>query len=354
MKNYIITPMIGIGDVLMTTPAIEVLKKHQPDSKITFCTMNKSTFEILRGNPFIDKLIYYPFLGNSKLSTLWKFIKEQSGRYTTNINFYPSNRYHYNLVSLLTFSPKRIGHKYLRMNLSQLNWIKNRTLLEDDTLHCVEENIRLLQLLKINLAEKDIPPMKVYLTPEEIEQGNIFCKSVAPLKCCIGVHAGTSTLKGQASRRWPKEKFVKLINTIKNAHFLLFGTDEEKEVNQFVFENTEQGKVTLVNNKSLREVASIIHSCNFFLSNDSGLMHLAAAVDKPVIAIVGPTNPVYIKPWHVKHAVVTAPVPCLHCFRYSPKPLTCSYKEQFLCISGISVEMVEFEVVKFMEVFCLK
>ncbi len=355
MKNkFLIIPLIGIGDVLMTTPALTVLKKNKPESKITYCTMNKGTYEVLKHNPFIDNLVYYPFMGKHKIPSIFNFLKEQSCRHSTSINFYPSNRIHYNIVSLLTFAPQRIGHTYSQMNFSQLNWLKNKTIQEDDSLHCVEENIRLLRFLDIDISSNEIPSMSIFLDPTEINAGSEYRKLISPSTCCIGIHAGTSVMKGHVARRWPKEHFLQLINRTQDAHFLLFGSNEEQETNQFIFENATPGKVSLVKDKSIREVASIIRACDFFVSNDSGLMHLSAAVGTPVIAIIGPTNPVYIKPWKVPHKIVSAPVSCCHCFRYSPKPLSCSNDFKFQCLSEITVEMVQNDVEEFIHSFGLR
>jgi ADP-heptose:LPS heptosyltransferase len=353
-NKIIISPMIGIGDVLMTTPALEIIKKNIPESEITYCTMNKGVFDVLKENPNIDNLVYYPLLSKNVFSALVPFLKEQSCRHYISLNFYPSNRIHYNIISLLTFARQRIGHTYLRMNFSQLNWLKNKTIIEDDSLHCVEENIRLLQLLGIKVSVDSIPPMSIYLNPQEIESGMQFRRTISPTKCCIGVHAGTSVMKGHSARRWSKEKFSEVINTIEDAHFVLFGTKEEFEANQFIHDNVEPGRVTFVNNKTIREAAAIIKACDFFLSNDSGLMHLAAATGTPVIALIGPTNPVYIKPWNVPHKVVSAPNACCHCFRYSPKPLTCVSDKKFECLTEITVAMVEKEIRAFIDSFCMR
>lgn len=350
-KNIFVTPMIGMGDVLMTTPALELIKKQYPDSKITYCTMSKSSMELLKNNPDIDKLVNYPLMGKNKLSALFNFLKDQSLRHSHCITFYPSNRLHYNIVSLLTLAPHRIGHTYLRMNHSQMNWLKNETVKEDDTLHCVEENIRLLKFLDINQGKMPIPQMKVILDNDETDYGIKFVKSVSSSKCCIGVHAGTSVLKGHIARRWPKEYFAELINSLTDVHFLLFGTNEELEANQFIIDNTDKSRVTFVKDRKIREVASIIKACNFFLSNDSGLMHLAAAVNKPVLSIIGPTNPVYIHPWGVDFKVLSINPECGPCFRYSPKPLACNVKDQFRCLKELDVSVVKAAVQDFISRF---
>jgi ADP-heptose:LPS heptosyltransferase len=351
MKKIIVTPLIGLGDVLLTTPALDLLKKNMADVFVTYWTMNRGTYEVLKGNPDIDRLEFYPMLGPNKAAALWEILSRCAGRYDVSINFYPSNRIHYNLFSLLTLAPVRIGHTYLRMNCSQANWIKNRTIVEDDAKHCVEENVALLPLLGVNTAGVPIPRLKLCLDSKEIEAGKEFRRTLGgrPL---VGVHAGTSVLKGHAARRWPKERFTALINAVPEAHFVLFGTAEEEENNRYILNATAAAhRVTLVNDMTIRQVAAIIRVCDFFITNDSGLMHIAAAVKTPVIALIGPTNPAYIYPWGVEHKLMVAPTPCRHCFRYSPRPLRCTNKVPFECLTAITVEAVAAAARKFLENF---
>jgi heptosyltransferase-2 len=348
-KSIFITPMIGMGDVLMTTPALRILKKNLPDYTITYCTLNKGITSLLKNNSDIDNIVHYDFFGAKKITELVRYICQQAFRHSHTLTFYPSNRIHYNVVSLFTGSPNRIGHQYLRMNFSQGNWLKNRTVKEIDTLHCVEENVKLLSFFNITADMQSIPPMSVILDNSEIVSGISLKNSFCGDKYCIGVHAGTSVLKGHIARRWPMEYFAATIRKTPDAHFLLFGTKEELEANQYILDNTPKGQVTFVADKSIREVASVIKACNVFLSNDSGLMHLAAAVGTPVLSLIGPTNQAYIRPWGVKHKVLTANAPCSPCFVYSPKSLSCSEKDKFHCLRDLQVDIVVGAIREFME-----
>ena len=351
MNRIIVTPLIGLGDVLMTTPALALLKKQVPGAHITYCTMNEGTYEILKGNPDIDRLRYYPMLGPNKAAALWQILRECSGRYDVSINFYPSNRIHYNLFSLLTLARVRIGHTYLRMNFSQANWVKNRTIVEDDRRHCVEENTALLTFFGIDLAATPVPPLRLYLDDKEIEEGSAFRKRYGD-RPLVGVHAGTSVFKGHAARRWPKERFAALVKSVPEARFVLFGAAEEEEANRYIVETAAAPeRVVLVNDRTIRQAAAVIRVCDFFITNDSGLMHVAAAVGTPVVAIIGPTNPAYIHPWGVEHRLVMAPTPCRHCFHYSPRPLGCTNKVPFECLTAITVEAVAEVIKEFLEKF---
>ena len=340
MEKIVVTPLMGMGDTLMTTPALQLIKENMPDSKITFFTFNHGTHEILLNNPYIDFLWFYPIKAINFFKASLHVLTHFSFRNNTCINFYPSNRIQYNGFALMSGAKKRIGHTYLKMNSSQLNWLKNKTIPEDYNAHCVEENVRLLKFIGINVDMAKIPPTKIYLTDNEKLTGESFRESIksSPI---VGIHPGTSTFKNQANRRWPQEYFVQLLNLFPDCHFVLFGASDEKEINQFIQSSVKNSnQVTVVNNRAIREVAAIIGQLDAFVSNDSGLMHIAAAMNTPTVAILGPTNPNYIYPWHVKHKIVRLDLPCSPCFYYSPKPLTCTINEKYKCLSDLGAQKV--------------
>jgi ADP-heptose:LPS heptosyltransferase len=341
MEKIIVTPLIGMGDTLMTTPALRLIKTYHPDWHITYSTISTSNYELLKGNPYIDDLQYYPLKAAGFFNGPWYIFNHFFGKYSISLTFYPSNRASYNLFAFLTGAPRRIGHTYAHRNASQLNWLKNKTVREDPGKHCVEQNAALLSFLGISCDQDKIPPMEIFLTREEKEKMREFYKNISR-KTVIGIHAGTSTFKNQDKRRWPKECFCELINRFPGRHFILFGTKEEEDVNQFIQSNVSKREyVTIIDGKPLREVMAIIGNCNGFVSNDSGLMHIAAAMKVPTLALLGPTNPAFIHPWKVPYALARSGIECSPCFFYSPKPLTCVRNINYKCMQDITVDMVE-------------
>jgi len=338
--NIFITPLYGIGDILMATPAIKVLKENFPKSKITYLAIFSSHKEILKYNPYIDEILFFPLsCGKVKMC---KFLLSLRGKYNISINFYPSNRKDYNIAAYIVGADIRIGHYYKFDNLRELNFLKNKVLIEDDNFHNVEENIRLLNFLGIKITE--IPKLQYFLQKEEISWAENFLKKRNIInRKLIGIHAGTSRFKNQAKRRWPKEKFAKLIREFlkeEDYFFLLFGTDEEREENYFIKEKVGRN-VEIIENLNIRKVAALIKQCNLFITNDSGLMHLAASVNIPIVCIFGPTNPKWVHPWKAKHKIVRLNLPCSPCFYYSPKPLKCRKNGKFPCIRDIEVSQVK-------------
>lgn len=340
MEKIIITPLFGMGDTLMTTPALELLKKHRPNTHLTYFTFNKATHAVMENNPHIDNLVYYPI----KVSHFYKdvpyVLSNLTGKFDTCINFYPSNRSAYNIFALMTLAKKRIGHNYLNMNFSQMNWLTNHNINENPNLHCIEENIQLLKFFDIDPDSQEIPNTKIYLTDKEVSTGKEIVSHIKGKKL-VGVHAGTSTFKGHTNRRWPVSRFIELMDNHPDITFLLFGTGPEVEVNEEIkkaLKNSDQA--VIIKDISVKEASAVIGECDAFLTNDSGLMHIANAMQTPIIAILGPTNPNFIKPWNIKSKVVRLSLPCSPCFYYSPKPLKCKLNGKFNCLRNLETEKV--------------
>ncbi|MCL5022897.1 MAG: glycosyltransferase family 9 protein [Nitrospirae bacterium] len=341
-KRIIALPLYGIGDVLMSTPAVRNLKE-QLDCEITYLHMFRTTHDILLNNPYIKQNIFFPFLTSSRLEGI-RFLLQFRGKFDCSINFYPSNRSDYNLAAYLIGSPLRIGHRYVVRDLVEMNFLKNRTVVEDDTLHNVEENLRLLDFLGINA--KEAYPLDFFPTEEERYFAREWIKGKGiESRMLVGIHPGASAFKNHSRKKWPETSFASLINMLsselRDCAFLLFGGAEERDIRQQVvaFVNDTK-KVVPVDFVSVRQAASLIMKCSLFISNDSGPMHMAAAVRVPTVAIFGPTNPQWVRPWGVPHRVVRACESCNPCFRYSPIPMRCVTGRDFACLREISGEQV--------------
>ncbi len=341
-------PLYGIGDVLMTTPALRNIKEKLPSASLTYLHMFKTTRDVLIKNPNVDENIYFPFLEAGRLAGA-RFILGLRGRYDIAINFYPSNRRDYNLASFLSGCPVRIGHTYVKRNIKELNFLKNRTFMEDDNLHNVEENLRLLGFLGI---KDPCPyPMEIFLTEEEEKEAALWLRekgiSEDEKALIVGFHPGTSAFKEHVNKRWPAQRFSVLIDMIAAispaSRFLIFGGTEEAGIKEDIKRGCSRGasRVRAVDTRGIRQTAALMKRCGLFISNDSGLMHLSAALKVPTVGIFGPTNPGWVSPWGERTKVVQNPgAGCEPCFRYSPEPLQCRKKYDFRCLQGISAEEV--------------
>jgi len=351
--QILIIALSGIGDALMFTPSILKLKEDMPDCEIDALVMFSGVKEIYEKLPLIRKVHYYDFLKSSKLSSLL-FVLSLYKKYNVAINVYPANRKEYNLISWLTGAKIRLAVKYLRQDESNWGSMNTRRVKEDDSLHNVEENIRICEELTGKKAA-EFPPLQFPIDKSDLDYaGEYFAgNGIDENELVIGFHAGCSALKNHDKRRWEPEKFAELgklfIEKFK-ARILLFGGPEEEELKTGIITGINSPRAISVNSLSIRKSAAVMMRCNLFITNDSSLMHVAAALRLDIVAIIGPTNRNYISPWQTNHKIVSLNLDCSPCFFYSPKPLSCSRTDvKYKCIKELSVDLVFEKAKEFLE-----
>ena len=350
MKILVIA-LSGIGDALMFTPAIELLKKHYPNSEIDALVMIKGSEEIYSLNPNLNNIIYFDFI-NEGLAKSFKFIKRLRNTYDHAINVYPSNRKEYNIINFLIGAKKRAGVKYLRRNILNLGFLNNVLVIEDDSVHNVKTNIKLCgALLEKEFNEE--PALSYQLKRDDLQFAKEYLQShlIKEQDIVIGFHPGCSTLKNHIKRRWEPEKFAELAKRLIEEHsakILIFGGPDEKQLKAEIFKRINSENAFTVETESLNQSSAIMKRCNVFVTNDSSQMHIASALQLKVVALIGPTNQHYIHPWKTEHKIVSLNLDCSPCFFYSPRPLICSRGDvKFKCIKELNVEMVYSSVVEF-------
>lgn len=342
--KILILALSGIGDALMFIPALKLLRQSLPSAQIDALTMYQGTKEIYETNPYFNKVIHFDFLKEGVLNSL-KFVIGLRKKYDATINVYPSNRKEYNFINFLLGAKKRVGVEYLRMNISNLGWLNNVTVLENDKTHNVQINIKLIEKLLSKKFDEE-PAMQIDLSNDDKEFADRFFKekNISENDFVVGFHPGCATLKNHIKRRWEPLKFSELGKKLikeKNAKIFLFGGPEEEELKSVINKTIDSINSFMINPKRFLQSIAIMKRCNVFITNDSALMHVASAIGLKVIAIIGPTNTHYIHPWKTKHKIVSLNLDCAPCFFYTPKPLTCSRTDvQFKCIKELDVDMV--------------
>jgi heptosyltransferase-2 len=310
--NILVFSLPGIGDTLNTIPVLGVLRKTYTKAKITTVVMFKSSYDILENNPYVDELIYWPFVKKGAWESLKFMMSLRKRRFDIAIMSYPANRMEYNLLSLLSGARLRIAHRYNHRTWQSLFFINSRTIMEDDKLHNVEENIRLLSLLGINENSWDKP--RIHLTEQDksYAQSWISKRKLDNKGDLIAFHPGCATFKNHIKRRWALERYVKLGQRLvqeEGAHILVFGGTREDELKNKVAREIGEGAHAIYES-TMTQAAALIARCRMMVSGDTGLMHIAGAIETPVVAIFGPTNINWVYPYRSIYKLVSKNLPC--------------------------------------------
>jgi ADP-heptose:LPS heptosyltransferase len=267
-KKFLVIRFSSIGDIVLTSPVVRCLKYQFPEAEIHYLTKERNA-DLLQANPYIDKIHLF---GDS----LWDTIRElRAENYDYIIDL------HNNFRSLrVKLQLKAKSYTFNKLNLRKMLFIrfKIKALPEG---HIVERNLETLLPFKIVNDGKGLD----HFIPEEDE----FPVSNLPESFRNGyvaiVLAGTYFTK-----RMPAEKYRKLI-THTQLPFLLIGGKGERDIAEHILEwNT--GNVSDYTGKlRINQSASLIKNARLVISNDTGLMHIAAAYHKNILSVWGNTSP---------------------------------------------------------------
>lgn len=350
-EKIVIFGFLGLGDMITFSPCFKLLRQNFPSAKIVLVTTWPVIDQLFRGSPYIDEIIYFDFL-NASFSDKLRFIRKlRKSKFDISILPYPSFRREFNLFSRAVGAADRYSFSFGTDKITELAFLNNKLVEADYSKHNVENNLNLLSRLGITLPSEI--RYEVPLDNDSI-RAKAFCyeQGLDKARLLIGLHAGSDN-RGK-ERRLPIYTFATLSDELVEKYdakiVAFFGPHEEDLIKDFA--RASRHNHTVVRGMSIRDVASIISRCRIFLSGDSGLMHLASAMKIPTVAVFGPTNPTFVRPWGVPFEIVSQKLECSPCFVFTEKhpldkPLIeCKIDDKFACVRRIEVSLITAKVEK--------
>lgn len=141
------------------------------------------------------------------------------------------------------------------------------------------------------------------------------------------------------NKRWPIANFVELVRRLrasKDLQFAVLGGDEDRTLGEAIAADNPGRCLNLTGQTSLWEMIEWLRRGRLIIANDTGPVHVAAALGKPLIALYGPTNPKSTGPYgKLSSAIQITDLPCVPCYKS-----TCSYYVPMACLHGITPETV--------------
>ena len=295
--NILVISLAGIGDTLFATPLIHELRANFPAARLDALVLWPGARDLLEGNPHLNTVYQKNLLRAGKaeaLRFLWHLRRQG---YDLSLNTHPQSRVHYRAVARVINARVRISHQY--DNACALDrLLVNRTLPQDYTRHAIENNLALLEAAG---ARRTLPryEYEVFLTAAEIQwAGEYLARHQWTGRMLLGVHVGSGGTKNLPLRRWPLDHYLALFRELRQSHpelgILLLGGPEEAQPHQRLAAQTCHEQVRVAQTSSLRQAAALLQRCAAFLSVDTALMHLAAAMKVPRLVVI--ETPTWNKP----------------------------------------------------------
>ncbi len=321
-----------IGDIILSTPVIEAVRKACPNAHIAFMT-SPYTRDIVSGNPCLDEVIIYDKKGkhNSFFSAI-KFISDiRKKRFDLALILHSTNRA--NLIAFLAGIPKRVGYS------RRLGWLLTDRLpyLKYQGLkHEMEYTLDIVRLAGISFNEQGLKP---FIPVNKDAEENIarFCKENGLNK--DNVYAGMHVSASCPSKRWTPQKFSEAADRIiglMGCKIVILGVGGDLEIAEQVKSNMKNN-VVIAKNFTLAETIAFIKSCKFFVATDSGPAHIAGALGVPCVTIFGRNQPglgpARWRPMGKNVIVLHKDVGCTECLAHM-------CKRNFICLESITVNEV--------------
>ena len=321
-KKILIVKPSALGDIIHTLPVLDVLTKNFPLAKIHW-VVAKGLHTVLENHPMISKLWIIDKNKWKKLKavkdtfqeikTLRKKLKAENFDVVIDLQ----GLFRTGLISKFTGSDCIIGFKKAREGATM--FYTHKVNVEWEGIHAINRYLKLLKPLECNIDQVEFP-----FAP--------FKKEIPILKELPSKFAIIAPSAGKEANRWPAKRFGKLASRLNIASVIVSNQADAKIAEEVVVASNGKA-VSIAGKTSIMELIAVIKKASFFISNDTGPMHIAAALNVPVFAIFGPANPIRTGPYGDIHTIIKNDIPCSPC--YAKKKC-----KNWKCLKDLTVDMV--------------
>ncbi len=311
-NNILVIQLRQIGDVLLTTPAVKVLRDYYPQSRISYLTETVPA-RLLHGNPHIDRIITRNRQDGLKQSV--KLVQKlRQAKFDLVIDFFCNPRSAW--LSFLTGAPHRIAAHHAWRSW----WYTYTPKIEGGTGYAAEHNLALLRAIGVG---GELVPLTIHVTEDAEHYIDEFLRreSFKPFDRIVTIDL---TSRRQA-KRWIPARYVQLADRLVEKHaariIFVWGPGEKEMVASLI--KHSKHKHTLACPTDLMQLTALIAKSDLHIGNCSAPRHIAVAVGTSSLTVMGPTIPgnwTYPAPIH---QVVRGNVSCLECHKTECKTLDC-------------------------------
>ncbi len=300
IKKILVLRLDLLGDVLLSMPAVEALHLRYPDAEIWMMTL-PYTADIPRRYPYVTRvvaldtnLIRSPLaLLNPATAKAWygtyRLLRRQ--RFDLSISLFGLMA---SIWSFLSGATHRFGYYKEAYPLLHTHMLPGRRYdrRQHEVLWCVD-------LAVAAGAERRPYYMSLEVEPTATARMErvLACHGITDESLVVGIHAGS--VNGSA-KRWPATHWAELADRLHDefgAVVVLTGARSELPITERVTRAMRMRPVVLTGETTIDELAAVLARCDLVLSGDSGPLHMAVALNRPTVAVYGPTDPAISGPY---------------------------------------------------------
>lgn len=334
-----------IGDTILTVPFLRNLRAACPGARIEMMVAPFSS-DVLQGTPYVDEFLVYdpPTIhadsrgGHATLLSKIRFFSELRRR-----------RYDKAYVLKRSFSSAAIARiagarERIGFDTECRGFLLTRRVPYRHDLHEVQNFLNVLRADGIGIADDRL---EAWISEEERRFADAFVgEGAGPAgKGIVAIHPFTAN----PVRAWHEDNFVALANALQEregVRILLLGGSRDRETAEAMANRISPRPLLAVGTATLRQSMALLSRCRLLVCNDSGVMHMCAAVGVPLVAIFGPQSPVKFGPWGRNTEAITRNFPCSPCRQRFFEECRPSPRGRPYCLEDIAVDEVRERAVR--------
>jgi len=287
-KKILIIHAGGIGDIIMFTPALKILKNNFPNSAVDiFIGYTPIAAEVLRGSEIINRILDFNFPKSNFFNKIRFIYKLRKEKYDLIIVASGVNPYKGSLLAFLIGGKNRVGEYKKSKCLFYTHQVKL-----NGNSHKIEANLNLLKSLGIKTGGRTPSLFFTIGNDDEKFAEEFIKKNNLRDKILIGFFPAVGSK--QQFKKWPEENFIKLgkivLDNFPKTAIIIFGSSDEKNLCLGIKDGIRRNFVFTANN-SLKQAAALIDKCKVCVSSDCGLGHVASTTKTNLVIIFGSTIP---------------------------------------------------------------
>ena len=319
-----------LGDAVLSTPALRAVREAFPAARISLAA-RPLVAELFRHHPDIDEILVYDDIGAySGMSGMLRMASElRRRRFDAALLF--QNAFNAALLAFLAGISDRSGYATDRRRLLLTRAVP----VTEEIRHIHHAEYYLRMVAGLGIPRPVSPRMRLQVTREEADamEKRLSSLGIPPGKRILGINPGATY---GSAKRWYPDRFSAVAESLSEewgASVVLMGSAPERPLSEEIEASMRRKPVNLAGRTSVRELMALLSRCAFLVTNDSGPMHIAAALGVPLVAIFGPTDWRTTSPWTENAKVVRVDVDCSPC-----RLRECDRGHE--CMLGVTAEMV--------------